>query len=172
MYVVNVEKLFQQMLILLTTLEHTLGRNLISALKVANLIHRKVILNTIWEYTQVKKPSNPVFVTKGFLVIVILWATWGHIQERSHIIAVIVVKLSQYKAFKNTSKGIGFLNVAIVIKLLLRIVIYEIILECIQEKNHLQAADVAKLLHRKVIWKSIWEYTQEKTLFWISRLFI
>ena len=47
MYVVNVEKLFQQMLILLTTLEHTLGRNLISALKVANLIHRKVILNTI-----------------------------------------------------------------------------------------------------------------------------
>ena len=41
-------------------------------------------------------------------------------------------------------------------------VIYEIILECIQEKNHLQAADEANLLHRKVILKTIWEYTQEK----------
>ena len=59
-----------------------------------------------------------------------------------------------YIAFTQAG-GKGFLNVAIVIKLLLRIVIYEIILECIQEKNHLQADDVANLLHRKVILKSI-----------------
>ena len=41
------------------------------------------------------------------------------------------------------------------IKLLLRIVIYEIILECIQEKNHLQAADVANLLYRNMAGKNV-----------------
>ena len=52
MYVVNVEKLFQQMLILHPTLEHTLGRNHISALKVVKLSYKVLHLYSIQEHKQ------------------------------------------------------------------------------------------------------------------------
>ena len=45
MYVVNVEKLFQQMLILHPTLEHRLGRNHISVLvvKLSHIVYSSLI---------------------------------------------------------------------------------------------------------------------------------
>ena len=60
-----------------------------------------------------------------------------------------------YIAFKNTCRGKSFWNVAIVIRLLLRIVIYEIILECIQEKKE-NRWDICNL------WDHIWMHTGEK----------
>ena len=56
---------------------------------------------------------------------------------------------------KNTCRGKGFWNVAIVIKPSLRIVIYEIILECIQEKKE-NRWDICNL------WDHIWMHTGEK----------
>ena len=55
----------------------------------------------------------------------------------------------------HTGRGKGFWNVAIVIKLSLRIVIYEIILECIQEKKE-NRWDICNL------WDHIWMHTGEK----------
>ena len=56
--VVIVKKLFQQMLILHPTLEHTLGRNHISALNVAKLSHIVVHLYSIQEHKQGKGLLN------------------------------------------------------------------------------------------------------------------
>ena len=100
--VVIVKKLFQQMLILHPTLEHTLGRNHISALNEAKLSHIVAHLFSIQEHKQ----------------------------------------------------GKGLLIVPIVIKILFRIVFYQIILEHTEERNHLHAANVANLILRKVNLKS------------------